>query len=147
MCFVGFLWLIYDFFFHFSNSFVFLIVQKPVGGVSVFPLGKKDGKKEKTPEKDGKGKDEKAKGDPAATTNGNGNFCLLTFEISSITIWLKSLAGTDTDGINDTSLNTSDDKEKTPPRRVSYYESFMLFLWLLYYNIVINNLLVKSCAT
>lgn len=54
-------------------------MQKPVGGVSVFPLGKKDGKKEKTPEKDGKGKDDKAKGEPAAT-NGNGNFAaFLTF--------------------------------------------------------------------
>lgn len=34
--------------------------------------------------------------------------------------WLNFFTGTDTDGINDTSLNTSDDKEKTPPRRVSY---------------------------
>ncbi|XP_063696113.1 protein 4.1 homolog isoform X2 [Culicoides brevitarsis] len=69
--------------------------RKPVGGVSVFPVGKKDkDKKEKTPEKDSKKKDE-SKGEPAAT-NGNG---------------------TDPDGINDTSLNSSDDKDKTPPRR------------------------------
>lgn len=60
--------------FHFSNSFIFLIVQKPVGGVSVLPVGKKDGKKEKTPEKEGK-----TKGEPAAT-NGNGKFWSVLIE-------------------------------------------------------------------
>uniref|UniRef100_A0A336MBT8 Moesin/ezrin/radixin homolog 1 n=1 Tax=Culicoides sonorensis TaxID=179676 RepID=A0A336MBT8_CULSO len=61
--------------------------RKPVGGVSVFPLGKK----EKTPEKS---KDDKSKGEPVgAATNGNG---------------------TDTDAAND---SHDQNKEKTPPRR------------------------------